>query len=124
MNAEINLNYSKWHFQGNDIDMFEIMSMIILYSRCDFKKRMDFLFILYCQNDSQKMSRQEFKFMLNKLGCAIGTTYQIKKSFLHDLIEGVDQKFITKGDSIVMEDFSSQMSKIFQEINFDEEKFN
>lgn len=75
MNAEINLNYAKWHFQGNDIDMFEIMSMIILYSRCDFKKRMDFLFILYCQNDNQKMNRQEFKFMLNKLGCAIGTTY-------------------------------------------------
>jgi len=56
------------------------------------------------------MNRFEFNFMLNKLCCAIGATLQIKKSFLHDLIVDIDQKFIVgnKFDSenkISMEEF-------------------
>ena len=37
MDIEVKLNYLKWLTQGLDIDIFEIMSMLILYSRCELE---------------------------------------------------------------------------------------
>lgn len=41
MESEVKLNYLKWLTQGLEIDMFEIMSMLIIYSQCDLTKRIE-----------------------------------------------------------------------------------
>ena len=35
MDMEIKLNYYKWLSSGNEIDIFEILSILIIYSKCD-----------------------------------------------------------------------------------------
>jgi hypothetical protein len=40
MDSEVKLNYLKWLTQGLDIDIFEIMTMLILYSRCEIEKKL------------------------------------------------------------------------------------
>ena len=40
MDSEVKLNYLKWLTNGLEIDIYEIMSMLILYSRCDIEQRM------------------------------------------------------------------------------------
>jgi hypothetical protein len=74
MNKEVRLNYLKWLQLGLEIDMFEIMSILILYSRCDLNKRLELIFELFCYNDEVYMQKGEFKFMMNKLCNAIGLT--------------------------------------------------
>jgi len=108
METEVKLNYLKWLTQGLEIDMFEIMSMLIIYSQCDLTRRLELIFQLFCYNEDLRMDRFEFKFMMNKLCCSIGATLQIKKSFLHDLITGIDQKFLN-GNAF------DQMNKISME---------
>ena len=55
MHREVRLNYRKWLVYGKEIDMFEILSMIILYSRCDLNRKLEFIFKLYCHNDEVYM---------------------------------------------------------------------
>ena len=74
IDTEIKLNYLKWLTQSVDIDIFEIMSMLIIYSRCKLSKRMRFLFTLFCYNPQLMMDRNETSFMINKIACAIATT--------------------------------------------------
>lgn len=62
--------------------MFEILCMLIIYSRCELSKRLEIIFELFCFNDETYMQKGEFKYMMNKLCNAIGATIQIKKSFL------------------------------------------
>tara|TARA_B110000285_G_C14813923_1_gene463274 strand:+ start:29 stop:346 length:318 start_codon:yes stop_codon:yes gene_type:complete len=40
MDTEIKLNYLKWLSNGLDIDIFEIMSILIFYARCDTERRL------------------------------------------------------------------------------------
>ena len=40
MDSEVKINYLKWLTHGLEIDIFEIMSMLILYSRCDIEQKM------------------------------------------------------------------------------------
>ena len=40
MDSEVKINYLKWLTNGLEIDIFEIMSMLIIYSRCDNEKKM------------------------------------------------------------------------------------
>ena len=35
METEVKLNYLKWLTQGLEIDIFEILTSLIIYSRCD-----------------------------------------------------------------------------------------
>ena len=62
-----------------EIDMFEILCILIIYTRCEMVKRLEFIFELFCYNDELYMQKGEFKFMMNKLCNAIGATIQIKK---------------------------------------------
>ena len=58
--------------------------------------------------------------MLNKLCNAIGSTIQIKKSFLQELMRNVDQQLLKKqkdGGKIEQEDFISLMGFAFKELN-------
>lgn len=45
--VEVNLNYLKWTTQGLEIDIFEIISMLIIYSRCSLVKRIECKWNLY-----------------------------------------------------------------------------
>ena len=82
MNKEVRLSYRKWLVQGKEIDMFEVLSAIIIYSRCDLNRRLELIFELFCYNDEAYMQKGEFKFMMNKLCNAIAATIQIKQAFL------------------------------------------
>lgn len=77
--TEIKLNYLKWLTQSVDIDIFEIMSILIIYSNCSLAQRMNFLFLLFCYNPAMVMDQNEIAFMFSKLSCAIASTLQIKK---------------------------------------------
>ena len=74
IDQEIKLNYLKWLTQGLEIDMFEILTMLIIYSRSDLKTRLELIFDLFCYNNSKRMNRNDAYFMINKICCAIGTT--------------------------------------------------
>jgi len=44
IDTEVKLNYLKWLTQSLDIDIFEVLSMLILYSRCSLHRRMMLIF--------------------------------------------------------------------------------
>ena len=74
MHREVRLSYKKWLVQGKDLDMFEVMSVIIIYSRCELNTRLELIFKLFCYNEEVYMQKGEFKFMMNKLCSAIAAT--------------------------------------------------
>jgi hypothetical protein len=90
MSKQIRLNYLKWLTLGLEIDMFEILSILVFYTRCDLKQRLEYIFKLFCYNDEIYMQKGEFKYMMNKLCNCIGATIQIKRSFLFELMRNVD----------------------------------
>lgn len=98
--------------------MFEIMSILIIYARCDLNKRLELIFELFCYNDETYMQKGEFKFMMNKLCNAIGLTIQIKKSFLQELMRNVDQKLLSKNKEYIYKaDFIQSMNLAFKDLN-------
>jgi hypothetical protein len=42
--ADVKLNYLKWLTQAQEIDMFEMFSVLILYSRASLEDRLDLVF--------------------------------------------------------------------------------
>lgn len=78
VNKEVKLNYRKWLVKGKELDMFEVLSLIIIYSRCELNRRLELIFELFCYNDETYMQKGEFKFMMNKLCNAIAATIQMK----------------------------------------------
>jgi hypothetical protein len=93
LEAEIKLNYLKWLQQGLEIDMFEIQSVLILYARASLDDRLSLLFRLYCFEGEQMMQIDELKFMIDKFGTSIGSTLQIKKTLLLEIVKQADAKF-------------------------------
>lgn len=65
------------------------------------------------------MNRFELNFMFNKLCCAVGATFQIKKSFLLSMVQDVEQAFI-EGDrfdehqKINISEFQAKVIDIFK----------
>tara|TARA_B110000285_G_C15092466_1_gene599896 strand:+ start:192 stop:689 length:498 start_codon:yes stop_codon:yes gene_type:complete len=118
MHKEIRISYLKWLMQGIEIDMFEILCILIIYTRCEMVKRLELIFELFCYNDELYMQKGEFKFMMNKLCNAIGATIQIKKQFLQELMRNVDSKLLTKDSAyIYKKDFASLMGYSLKELN-------
>ena len=85
--------------------MFEILSVIILYSRCDLDDKFQCnkyimmmvilgLFDLYCYTEEIYMKTEEFTFMLEKLVTIIAQTLSLKRSYLNDIYKGVEGKLI------------------------------
>ena len=74
MHRQVRLNYMKWLTLGLEIDMFEMFAMLIIFTRSDLSKRLQLIFELFCYNEEEYMQKGEFKFMLNKLCNAIGST--------------------------------------------------
>ena len=69
---------------GNEIDMFEVLCVLIIYARCELKRRLEskwqlltapiVIFELFCYNHESYMQKGEFKFMLNRLCGAISNS--------------------------------------------------
>ena len=56
MEQEIDLNYTRWLIQGVEIDMFEILTVLTLYSRGSLHERLKILYKLYCFGQKDKLS--------------------------------------------------------------------
>lgn len=41
MQNEIRLNYLKWLLLGTEIDMFELLCVLIIYTRCELQIRLE-----------------------------------------------------------------------------------
>ena len=87
MDQEVKLNYLKWLTQGLEIDMFEILTILTLYSRGSLHERLKILYSLYCFQDDKDMNKHEFEYLIGKISTSIGSTITVKKSLLHDLAE-------------------------------------
>ena len=117
MQQEIRLNYRKWLVLGREIDMFEMLSILILYSRCDLNKKLSVIFKLFCYNDEVYMQKGEFKYMINKLTVYIAATIQIKQAFMQELMRSIDQKLLAYCRDFVYEaDFVNCMNLAFMEL--------
>ena len=86
MDQEIKLNYLKWLTQGLEIDMFEILTVLALYSRGSIQERLKILYFLY-SSEEDTMSEAEFEFMVGKVSTSLGATLSIKKTLLHELAD-------------------------------------
>jgi hypothetical protein len=84
--SEVKLNYLKWLIQGLEIDMFEILSVLILYSRASLDARLHLLFKLYCFDGELHMQVDEFQFMMDKFSTSLGSTLQLKKTLLFEIV--------------------------------------
>jgi hypothetical protein len=54
--------------------MFEILSVLILYTRTSLDARLHLLFKLYCFDGEKHMQVDEFQFMMDKFSTSIGST--------------------------------------------------
>ena len=86
MDQEVKLNYLKWLTQGLEIDMFEILTVLALYSRGSIQERLKILYFLY-SSEEDFMSEAEFEFMIGKVSTSLGSTLSIKKTLLHEMAE-------------------------------------
>lgn len=80
--------------------MFEILSVLILYSRGDLEERFQYMFDLYCYSEDVYMKQDEFKFMIEKLITILSSTLQIKRGYLSDIYKAVENKLVLSKDKI------------------------
>ena len=65
--------------------MFEIFTILTIYSRGSIYERMKILYRVYCIDMSDGMSVQELEFLIGKVSTSIGSTLSVKKTLLHDI---------------------------------------
>ena len=66
--------------------MFEILTVLALYSRGSIQERLKILYFLY-SSEEDTMSEAEFEFMVGKVSTSLGATLSIKKTLLHELAD-------------------------------------
>lgn len=115
--SEIKLNYLKWLQQGLEIDMFEIQSILILYARASLEERIELLFQLFCFENEQHMQIDELKFMIEKFSTSIGSTLQIKKTLLLEIVKQSEGKFQFKSEKISQAEFVQFMQHVSLELS-------
>jgi len=109
MDQEVKLNYLKWLTQGVEIDMFELLSLLILYARGSLEDRLSVLFMLYCYEDDESMQQDEFKFMLDKLSTSVGSILSVKKTVLLEMVKTAESKLVPDREQINKKDFVMAM---------------
>ena len=67
------------------------MTILIIFSRCNLQEKLHLIFTLFCFDKNMMMCRSELKFMVGKVSCAIAMTFQIKKSYVHDIAEDISE---------------------------------
>ena len=123
--SEIKLNFSKWlQPEQIDVDVFEIMCMLILYSRSPLKERINLLFQLFCYNNMDVMSKNETVFLFNKVACAIASTLCLKKQQLLEVIDPMLADLFNisdeNDDSPILESDGSEFEEEAGSITLDE----
>ena len=66
--------------------MFEILTVLALYSRGSMQERLKILYFLYSTED-ECLSDAEFEFLIGKVSTSLGSTLSIKKTLLHEIAE-------------------------------------
>jgi len=74
--------------------MFEILTILSLYSRGSMYERLKLLYTLYSSSFEDGLTPQEFEFLVGKVSTSIGSTLSVKKSLLHDLVQLKKDKLI------------------------------
>jgi hypothetical protein len=102
MDSEIKISYQKWLAQTLDIDVFEVLTILIVYAQSPLDKKfmckwllidLAVLYKLY-SFDKIRMSPNEIQFMVGKISCSLANTFQLKKSFLHDMAEHLREEVL------------------------------
>lgn len=76
------------------------------------------LFELFCYNEHQEMNSFELNFMINKVCCAVAITMQIKKSYMHDFAENLDQQiYVHKCSPLRKSEFVIRMRQVLKDID-------
>ena len=114
MDQEIKLNYMKWLTQGLDIDMFEMLSVLSLYARSSITARFRVLFRIYCIEQEDVMTIDEFRFCMGKLATSVGATLTIKKTILHEMIKISEPRLIPEQQTINEEEFLVILMRSFR----------
>ena len=115
MDQEIKLNYLKWLTQGVEIDMFELLSILIMYARDSLEDRLKVLFKLYCFEEEDSMQQDEFKFMMEKLSISFGSTLSIKKAILLEMVKSAENRILPEKEQILERDFVQTMVVVIKE---------
>ena len=96
--------------------MFEILTILTLYSRGSLHERVKILYSLYSFHEGN-MTVQEFEFLISKVCASVGETLSVKKQFLHDIAELGKPKLIPDEETITEEKFITSMLGAFRDFN-------
>ena len=125
MDQEVKLNYLKWLTQGLEIDIFEILTILTLYSRGSMYERLKIIFLIFCTSPDAGMTEQEFEFAVGKICTSIGSTLSVKKTILHDIVELKGAQIIPNDkDSLSEDDFLKIMITATRDFTFKLQDFN
>merc|ERR1719253_682995 len=117
MDQEVDLDYKRWLVHGLDIDMFEMLTILTLYSRGSLHERLKLIYNLYCLQDDNNMSKQEFEFLITKVATSVSTTLSVKKSLLNELTDLAKPKLFPDKDNIIEDEFITIMLSCFKDFN-------
>ena len=109
---DVKLNYLKWLTQALEIDMFEILTVFILYSRSAQQEKLLLLFRLFCYEGETTMQIDEFKFMIDKMSVSLCSTLGIKKVLLLEVVKSSEsqmQNRISERTKLTCDEFLSSM---------------
>jgi hypothetical protein len=110
------LNYLKWLTQGIEIDMFEILSVFIIYTRAPLEERLNLLFRLYCYEGEVTMQMDEFRFMMDKLSVSISSTLSVKKTMFLEIVRSAQSNFRFNNEKLTRDEFAAYMLTAFNEL--------
>ena len=114
--SEMKLNYLKWLTQGIEIDMFEILSVFIIYTRASLEERLHLLFRLYCYEGETTMQMDEFRFMMDKLSVSISSTLSVKKAMFLEIVRSAESNFRLNNEKLTRDEFATYMQTAFNEL--------
>jgi hypothetical protein len=107
--------------------MFEMLSVLIIYSRTELNDKLLMLFDTFCYTEGMQMTVNEFRFMLEKLITVVSQTLSLKRAYLHDIYKAVEAKLIpislmggSNGkEKITQDEFMRIMTGVFREVTRD-----
>jgi hypothetical protein len=107
--------------------MFEMLSVLIIYSRTELNDKLLMLFDTYCYTEGMQMTVGEFRFMLEKLITVVSQVLSIKRAFLLDIYKACEGKLIPMvlmggiggKEKITQDEFMRIMTGVFREVTKD-----
>lgn len=92
--------------------MFEILSVLIIYTRASFEERLLLLFQLYCYEGESTIHLDEFRFMMDKLSVSISSTLSVKKSMFFEIVRNAERNSHFN-EKLTVDEFTVHMRTIF-----------